>query len=310
MSAYHRSPPRLSPPLSSFLQRLHLHSPLLFVLIAVLVVLIVFCSIAFPSRPSLLPSLSSPSDMADSSSASPLLALNICLLPPPGHPIYERAHRLQSLLLSSFPSDYSFSSTRFAHVTLVQAYIEATALPALVAALKEEVSAREASSGEAPLTVTMKSDLVGGSQQEGLFVPSIAIAPSPQLLSLHSRVMAVVRRFRVPSSSPLLQSVEGRRAAFYREAHEGPIGMPIVDYVGHFEEKSAGDRYYPHVSLGVVDETTLKALQAEEEHRKDTHKGEGEGWTVENVFVFQLGNWGTVRKRLDDFPLPSSTARK
>ena len=150
--------------------------------------------------------------MSDVSSPSPLLAVNICLLPPPGHPIYERAHRLQSLMLSSYPSDYRFSSTRFAHVTLVQSYVDTAALPALIAALKEEVSGGESG---AALTLTARSDIVAGPIQEGHFVPSIAISPSSA-----SAVPPLPRdgsRPSIPtsSSSPLLQSVEAKRAAFY-----------------------------------------------------------------------------------------------
>ena len=316
MAGYHRSSSRSSPHISSFLQQLLLHSPSLFVLIAGVVVLLLFCFIALPSSPPLLSRLFTSSEMADPTSASSLLAVNICLLPPPGHPIYERAHRLQSVILSSYPSEYTFSSTRFAHVTLVQTYIEASALPALLTALKEELgtsggggTATHSSLGS--LTLTTKSDLVAGPMQDGLFVPSIAIVPSPDLMALHSRAMGVARRFRVPSSSPLLQSVEVKRAAFYREAHEEAIGMPIIDYIGQFEEKSAGERYYPHVSLGVVDEPALKALQRHEEdnHKKGSEQqGEGQGWSVESVFVFQLGDWGTVRKRLGDIPLHTTTA--
>ena len=88
--------------------------------------------------------------------------------------------------------------------------------------------------------------------------------------------------------------------------------MPIIDYVAQFEDKSGGSRYYPHVSLGVVDDAALQTLlTAEEEGQTErSHTGEGDGWAVESVFVFQLGDWGTVRKRLHDIPLHSTTAGK
>ena len=298
----YRSPPRPFNP-SSLSQRLLLDFPLLVLLIVGVAFVLLFLSFSSLSSLSTWSSVSKSSSMSRSSSQ--LLAINICLLPPSSHPIYKRAHRLQSLMQSAYPSEYVFSSTRYAHVTLVQSYIERSSLPSVLAAVKAALTQWTAAHG--PLTLTMKRDLVPGPVQEGMLVPSIATPPTPSLESLHSALVAAVHPFRVPSSTPVLASLEERKAAFYREAGEVEIGRSIVDYVVGFEERSAGPKYYPHVSLGVVDEASwLKVLQAEAEAEKNAGQTEAqlnEGWTVDRVHVFQLGDWGTVRQQLEELPL-------
>ena len=302
--AGYRSPTKRPLLTSSLLQRTLEGdpSPLLIILVAALV-LVSLCFYFTSSSVSTSSTLSTPSVMSVmSGSSSSLLAINVCLLPPPSHAIYQRAHRLQAVMQSVYPSEYAFSSTRYAHVTLVQSYIERTSLPQLLAALRAELSGVESS--QSPLALSMKPELVPGPVQEGMLVPSIAITPSPALQRLHSRLLAAMQPFRVPSSSLAMASVEERKAAFYREAGEVEIGQSIVDYVGQFEERSANARYYPHVSLGVVGEAAWTAVvRAEAETGGQWPADNSDPWTVDRVSVFQLGDWGTVRKQLEELPI-------
>ena len=288
--------------LSHVLHQLHLTSPLPYLLLAA-VVLLLFLLSSNPSSP-LFSTLSSPSSMTDlspapSSSSSLVLAINICLLPPPSHPIYQRAHALQPLLLSLYPSDYVFSPTRHAHVTVVQAYIQRASLPSLLAALQSNLSPPSA-----PLTLHMQPELVPGPPFRGLHVPSIAIIPTLSLSSLHGRVLDLVKPFMLADdgTSPLMTD-SNRRAAFFRQQGEADIGQAIIDYVGKFEEKSARAAYYPHVSLGLVDEEHAEAMMQGDREQRRERQWSDEPWTVDRLSIFQLGDWGTVRQRLHELPL-------
>ena len=271
--------------------------------VAALLLALLYLSSRWPSSPF---SAFSTASSSMSSASSELLAINVCLLPPPSHPISVRAHSVQAHILALHPSEYVFSSTRFAHVTVVQAFILRADLPALLAALKADLAGRPP---PAPLALRMEKELVPGAAMAGLYVPSIAIAPSPALSALHARVLAAVRSFRVSTASPALSleddgAVAGMRAAFYREAHEEAIGQGIVQYVRTFEERSAGERYYPHVSVGVLDAAALAALQERERHSGGEALNDSvEPWTADRLHVLQLGDWGTVRQRLDEIAL-------
>ena len=313
MAGYRSSPPRPSGAslLSHTLHQLHLTSPLPYVLLAAAVLLLLILLTLF--SPSHLASpfitLSSPPSMTDPLfPPSPLLAINICLLPPPLHSIYQRAHALQPLLQSLYPSSYVFSSTRFAHVTVVQAYIERSSLPSLLTALTAQLHSHP-NPPHTPLTLRMRRELVPGGPSEGLYVPSIAIDLTPALSSLHQRVMEAVRPFRVSDASSPLMSEGAKRGAFYREDGEAPVCATIVEYVGHFEERSAGERYYPHVSLGLLDEAHVGELgRVEREQLQRTATTDGgdafeQPWTVERLSIFQLGDWGTVRRQLHEVEL-------
>ena len=259
---------------------------------------IYYCSLVLPATLSM--TSSAPASSSSSDSAQQIVAVNVCLLPPASHPLHERAVRYNELLHSLFPSSFLFSLTRRPHVTLVQAFVLTSSLPALVAVITAAVSSPSPS-----LAVSLRgSELAAGPLQEGVYVPSIAIERTPELQRLHSLVLAAVHPFRVSASQ---SSAASLRSSFYREEGEADINDSTLQWVDRFELNSAEQRYFPHITIGTASEEALQKLRQQEAEEKTASGGQSAqseaGWTVNRVSVFQLGNSGTVRKQMHEIAM-------
>jgi hypothetical protein len=71
---------------------------------------------------------------------------------------------------------------------------------------------------------------------------------------------------------------------------EPDINASTIDYVRQFVPASTGSKFMPHVTVGVAPEDFLKRLLAE--------SFEPLIFAPAAVSVYQLGNFGTARKKL------------
>ena len=82
-----------------------------------------------------------------------------------------------------------------------------------------------------------------------------------------------------------------------RSSAKKAAGHPesLIDYVSHFVTIAAGQRFNPHVTIGVGTETYLNKMLAE--------PFDSFTFSVAGASVYQLGTFGTARKELKALPL-------
>ena len=220
-----------------------------------------------------------------------ILALNLCLLPPPTTTVYHLSHTLNHRLHTLDNQSFLYSATRHAHVTVVQCYIHSTQLPALLHDLQSFLTS-SATSSFTPLHLTA-GDLAPGPLQAGRYVPSLAIPPTAQLTALHTQLLSIAQPYTLSSLPPNHEL----QSAFYTDSSAAMIDVGTTEWVATFRSNAAYQHYFPHVTLGTCSESELPGIQTQKEEAMSSSSGGGE-WVADRLYVFQLGNTGTVRKQL------------
>jgi hypothetical protein len=111
----------------------------------------------------------------------------------------------------------------------------------------------------------------------GVAVTVLVIERTPELMRLHQKIIDAVAPFSVNGGTP---------PAFVG----GEANAETIGWVETFVPKSSGEKYLPHVTVGVAAEAFVKQVKAEP-YEDFTFRPEG-------VAVYQLGNFGTAAKKL------------
>ncbi|MEZ5890897.1 MAG: hypothetical protein R3D52_12100 [Xanthobacteraceae bacterium] len=82
----------------------------------------------------------------------------------------------------------------------------------------------------------------------------------------------------------------GSAVAFVTAPEEPEINQPTIDYVTTFVPTQVGEKFSPHVTIGLAHEDFLKAMLGE--------RFEAFTFSAAGLAVYQLGNFGTARKKL------------
>lgn len=125
------------------------------------------------------------------------------------------------------------------------------------------------------------------------FIPSddlglagIVIEPTDDLRRLQRNLIDTVAGFTVPT---------GTARAFVTTKAAPDISQPTLDYVASFVPNASGDKFNPHVTIGLGRQDYLKGMLGET-FKTFTFSPVG-------VSVYQLGNLGTASKRLKTWRL-------
>lgn len=280
----------------------HLTSPLgLLVLLSILLLLLNLLT-RQPTFNMTTPAATTTSTDVMPDANAPILALNLCLLPPPSSTVYRLSHLLNGAMRQLDNKSFAYSDTRYAHVTVVQLYIDSTQLPALLHDLQAFLTS-SATSAFTPLHLTV-GDLATGPIQEGRYIPSLAIPPTDKLTALHTQLLSVAEQYTladVPDNAEL-------QSAFHRDDTAPVIDEGTTSWVDSFRDNAAFERYFPHVTLGTCEcsETELQGIQKRKVEAMSGGGVGGEEWIADRLYVFQLGNSGTVRKQLAELKFGGS----
>jgi len=114
----------------------------------------------------------------------------------------------------------------------------------------------------------------------------IVVEPTDDLHRLQNALIDAVTPFTVTSGTP---------AAFYSTEGDRDIQPFMLEYVGHFVTIAAGEKFNPHVTIGVGTEVYLRRMLAE--------SFEAFTFSPAGASVYQLGSFGTARKELKALPL-------
>lgn len=112
-------------------------------------------------------------------------------------------------------------------------------------------------------------------------VAGIVIEPTEDLIRLQQEIIDVVTPYTEKTGTP---------AAFMSTEEGRDIQKELIEYVANFVAIAAGNKFNPHVTIGVALETYLKEMLAEP-FAAFTSSPAG-------ASVYQLGSFGTARKEL------------
>jgi len=174
---------------------------------------------------------------------------------------------------------FAFDETHLPHVTLVQRYVRRADLERVLEAVAEVVAGAEGTD------LRLHAGALGGGQlgtQPGTVLASVEFAPAPVVRALHDDVVRALAPFAAAG---------GSAAAFFALPAEPPANSAIVAYVEEFVPAHAGERYAPHMSVGVAREADVRRLARD-------HPLAGAQVTPVAVAVAHLGDLGTAREVL------------
>jgi hypothetical protein len=214
-----------------------------------------------------------------------IVAIDILLEPDPT--MVKRAVAANAKLREDYPQGYTLGSEQVPHITLVQRYVKVGDLKAIEAAISAVLAKED------PRTLQLTANGYAYAPWAGVFITGIAVETKPALSRLQADMVKAVEPFAVSN---------GTVAAFSTSKDLPKVEEAIVDYVKTFVPKSSGDKYNPHVTIGVGREEFVKQLKAEP-FPKFAFKPVG-------VAIYQLGGFGTAQKRLWQWkPAPVRPAR-
>jgi hypothetical protein len=201
-------------------------------------------------------------------------AIAIDILLEPDSAMIDHAKGVNAGLRENYPEGFAIDPAHSPHITLVQRYVRSDALEAVASAVTEAVQKGPS------LPLHLKAEGYSSIDAQGLGLVNYRVERTPDLIDLEGRVVSAVQPFAVSG---------GTGEAFARSPGE-EINDLTIEYVEGFVPAASGEKYAPHVSLGVAKLDFVEALK-----REPFVPFAFDGLTVA---IYQLGNFGTAQKRL------------
>lgn len=210
-----------------------------------------------------------------------LTALDVLLIPDDA--TLERAQALNATLRRGFPAGFALDETHQAHVTVLQRYVRSVDLEGVYAAVEGVIDTGHAA------TLRLHAVNLGGGEfgtPPGTVLASIGMEPTAALRALQEALVEAVGPFTGSG---------GTAAAFFATADEPPVNADTIAYVEGFVPAQSGERYSPHMTVGVGLVEVVERLEAE--------PFADFAFSPSAVGVYRLGNFGAARQALRSWPL-------
>jgi hypothetical protein len=201
-----------------------------------------------------------------------VVAINILAVP--DRPMRDHARQLNERLGHAHPKAFAFDESHVAHISILHRFVAARDLPQIHAAV-ERVLAQHPLAGK-ELTATGLEH----SRWDDADIVSIKLETSPELAALQTDLIRALQPYPKPS---------GGRDAFVTSPGPPDIDAKTIQYVTTFEQEQVGDRFKPHITIGLADSAKTEQRALSTTPMK---------FTIEAVTIYQLGNVGTARKQL------------
>jgi hypothetical protein len=165
--------------------------------------------------------------------------------------------------------------THHAHVTMLQQFVRTADLDKVYVAVNKVLAKEKVASWKlkAFKYYYIPSPPVG--------LAGIVVEPTEDLLRLQQEIIDVVTPYTEKTGTP---------AAFMSTEEGRDIQKELIEYVANFVTIAAGEKFNPHVTIGVGTETYLKEMLAE--------PFQAFTFSPAGASVYQLGSFGTARKEL------------
>lgn len=198
----------------------------------------------------------------------------------PDATMLKHAAAANARLLKVFPKGFALDEAHRPHMTTLQRFVRTADLDKVYDAVGKALAGEQITSWK--LKAIKYYYLPAG--ETGL--AGIVVEPTDEWLRLQQKIIDAVAPFTVQG---------GSEAAFYLTPDDGAFSKGLVEYVAAFVPASTGKHFNPHVSIGVAPQEYLKAMLAE--------PFEAFTFSPSGVSIYQLGNFGTARRKLKAWDL-------
>jgi hypothetical protein len=210
--------------------------------------------------------------------ANPVTAIDILL--DPDATMLKSAQAANARLRESFPAGFALDETHQPHVTCLQRYVKTADLDNIYAAVAKVLA------GEKPASWKLKAYKYYYLPWKAIGLAGIVIEASEDLIRFQQKLVEVV--------TPFTERI-GTAAAFVTTQADPDINQPTIDYVAAFVPSQTGDKFNPHVSVGISSQDYLKKMLDE--------KFDAFTFSPAGLAIYHLGNMGTARSKLMAWPL-------
>jgi hypothetical protein len=204
---------------------------------------------------------------------NPVTAIDIAL--EPDATMIEHAEAANARLLKVFPKGFRLDATHHPHVSMLQRYVRTADLDKVYAAAGKVLADEKVSSWK------LKAFKYYYLPWKDIGLGGIVVEPTDDLLRLQQELIDAVEPFTEKT---------GTATAYVTTPDDPEINQPTIDYVAAFVPKETGKNFNPHVTIGVGPQDYLKEMLAE--------PFDAFTFSPASASVYQLGNFGTARKKL------------
>lgn len=213
---------------------------------------------------------------------SDLTAIDVLINP--DEATIKRAREVNKRMLESMPEGWVLDDTHQPHITTLQRYVRTAELAQVYEAVENTVADTDMASLSYQVVKIAHADW--GFPGYGPTVLQVQV--SPPVLDFQARLVAAV--------APFTES-GGAADAFVADPGE-VISPTIIKWVEDYVPAQIGEgNYFPHLTVGVAKFDDLKVIEAEPFEPSAVHAA--------GVAVYNLGNNGTARKLLKEWPVAS-----
>jgi hypothetical protein len=209
---------------------------------------------------------------------NPVTAIDILL--EPDATMVTHAEAANARLRKSFPAGFALDETHRPHISCLQRYVQTADLDQVYEAVGNVLAE------EKPTAWTLKAYKYFYVVWQDIGLAGIVIEPTDDLIRFQQKLIAAVAPFTVKT---------GTAAAFVTTKEDPEINQPTIDYVASYVPNASGEKFNPHVTIGLASQDYLKEMLDE--------KFEAFTFSPAGVSVYHLGNFGTARKELKGWEL-------
>jgi hypothetical protein len=202
----------------------------------------------------------------------------IDILLDPDATMIQHAHAANERMRKNYPEGFALDATHQPHISCLQRYVRTADLEKVYAAVAKIMAT------ENPATWKLTAYKYYYIPWKEIGLGGIVIKPTSDLLRYQKKLIAAVAPFTVEA---------GTAAAFVTTKEDPDINQPTIEYVAKFVPDATGDKFNPHVTIGIATQDYLKQMLDE--------KFEPFTFSPVRACVYHLGNFGTARTKLKNF---------
>jgi hypothetical protein len=209
---------------------------------------------------------------------SPVTAIDIVL--EPDATMVQHAEAANERLRKDFPKGFALGKTHHPHISCLQRYVKTADLDKVYEAVGKVIAE------DNPAAWKLNAYKYYYIPWKEIGLAGIVIEPTDDLIKYQKKLIDAVAPFTVET---------GTAAAFVTTKEDPDINQPTIDYVTTFVPKETGEKFNPHVTIGLATQDYLKKMLDE--------KFEPFTFSPTGASVYHLGNFGTARQQLKTWEL-------
>jgi len=198
----------------------------------------------------------------------------------PDATMVKHAEAINERLLKEYPKGFTLGTTHHPHISCLQRYVKTADLDKVYAAIDKVLAT------EKPAHWKLTAHKYYYIPWKDIGLAGIVIEPTGDLIRYQKKLIDAVTPFTVET---------GTAAAYVTTREDPDINQPTIDYVTTFVPNETGEKFNPHVTVGLAPQDYLRNLM-EENFKPFTFSPTG-------VSVYHLGNFGTAREKLKGWKL-------